>query len=469
MKKSLPLFLGPLVFLLIQFIPFDGLEPGGRTVLALTFWMAIWWVSEALPLAATALLPIVVLPLLEANGLKATTHVYSSPIIFLFLGGFAMALSIEKWNLHKRLALNIILRTGSKNSSIVLGFILATALLSMWISNTATTLMLLPIALAMLNELEEYSGKSADSSFAQALLLGIAYSASIGGTATLIGTPTNLIFSAASEELINRPVSFAEWTMKAAPLSLVTLAFCWLYLTRWKFKFTDTKHPELKKLVKDRLEDLGKMAVEEKRVIVVFGMVVFFWIFRTLLFIDLFPGMSDAGVAIAGALLLFALPSSVKGKRLLQWEDMKELPWGILLLFGGGLSLAAAFQSSGLAEWLAGRFLFLESVPPFLILVFLVAAVNFITELTSNVATASVLMPVLASLGSSLGIDSFTLMFACAVTASFAFMLPVATAPNAVVFSSGKIPIASMARTGLWLNLLSIGLISLYHYLFFPL
>lgn len=469
MKKALALILGPAAFFLVYSLSIADLPLAAQAVLALTFWMAIWWVSEAIPLAATALLPLVVLPFAEAVGMKETAQVYSSPIIYLFLGGFAMALSIERWQLHKRLALNIIFRVGDRNSSIILGFMLATALLSMWISNTATALMLLPIALAILHELQEHSGESADGPFAQALLLSIAYGASIGGTATLIGTPTNLIFSAASEELLQQPVSFTDWMIRAAPLSILSLGLCWLYLTRGRFRFTNQHHPELKPLIQQKLEQLGPLRYEEKWVLAIFGMVVFGWIFRTLLLQDFLPGLSDAGIAMAGALLMFIIPAREKGRRLLEWPDMKELPWGILLLFGGGLSLAAAFSSSGLAHWLAERFLFLQGIPAFVILLFLVASVNFLTEITSNVATASVLMPVLASLGSSLGIDSFTLMFACAVTASYAFMLPVATAPNAVVFSSNRIPIHSMARTGFALNVMSILLISLYHYLFFPL
>ena len=469
MKQTLALIAGPLAFLVIDLIPIDGLEPAAHNVLALTAWMAIWWVSEAIPMSATALLPVTILPLLQAIGLKPAAAVYSSPIIFLFLGGFAMALSIEKWGLHQRLALGIIKRTGSRSRSIVLGFILATALLSMWISNTATTLMLLPIALAMLKELDQNGSQGANGPFAQALLLGIAYSASIGGTATLIGTPTNLIFAAASDELLGRSVSFYEWTRQALPLALAALILCWLYLTRWKFRFEDRDQPELKKIVQQKLDALGPLSGQELKVLLVFSAVVVLWIGRTLLLQDLLPGLSDPAIALGGALILFILPSDRSKGRILEWSDMKELPWGILILFGGGLSLAAAFQATGLATWLADRFLFLEGTPPLLILIFLVASVNFTTELTSNVATASVLMPVLASLGASLGMDSFSLMFACAVTSSYAFMLPVATAPNAVVFSSGRIPIGSMTRAGLWLNLLSIALISAYHYLFLEL
>ncbi len=465
MKQTLALLAGPLAFLVIGSMPLEGLEPSAQSVLALTAWMAIWWVTEAIPMSATALLPVTVLPLIQAIGLKPAAAVYSSPIIFLFLGGFAMALSIEKWGLHQRLALSIIKKTGSRSRSIVLGFILATAVLSMWISNTATTLMLLPIALAMLKELDG-DGTKKNTPFAQALLLGIAYSASIGGTATLIGTPTNLIFAAASDELLGRSVSFYDWTRQALPLALAALILCWLYLTRWKFRFEDRDQPELKKIVERKLDALGPLSNQELKVLLVFSAVVALWICRTLLLKDILPGLSDPAIALGGALVLFVLPSDRSKGRILEWSDMKELPWGILILFGGGLSLAAAFQSTGLASWLADRFLFLEGVPHWLILIFLVASVNFTTELTSNVATASVLMPVLASLGSSLGMDSFSLMFACAVTSSYAFMLPVATAPNAVVFSSGRIPIGSMARTGLWLNLLSIVLISAYQYLF---
>ncbi len=294
-----------------------------------------------------------------------------------------MALSIEKWGLHQRLALGIIKRTGSRSRSIVLGFILATALLSMWISNTATTLMLLPIALAMLKELDRNGSQSANGPFAQALLLGIAYSASIGGTATLIGTPTNLIFAAASDELLGRSVSFFEWTRQALPLALAALILCWLYLTRWKFRFEDRDQPELKKIVQQKLDALGPLSKQELKVLLVFSAVVVLWIGRTLLLQDLLPGLSDPAIALGGALILFILPSDRSKGRILEWSDMKELPWGILILFGGGLSLAAAFQSTGLATWLADRFLFLEGVPPLLILGSFWWPLNFTTELTS--------------------------------------------------------------------------------------
>jgi sodium-dependent dicarboxylate transporter 2/3/5 len=317
MKKTIPLLLGPLAFILIRSLSIDELSTEGQTVLGLTAWMAIWWVSEAIPLAATALLPILVLPLAEAASLKESSLVYSSPIIYLFLGGFTLALSIERWNLHKRLALNIIVRTGSNNRSIILGFMLATAVLSMWISNTATSLMLLPIALAILDELQEHNQDASNGNFAQALLLAIAYSASIGGTATLIGTPTNLIFSAASEELLNRPVSFVEWMQKAAPLSFLSLLFCWLYLTRFRFHFSNAAHPELRTMIKQKIHSLGPMKREEKLVTLVFGLVVFAWISRSFFLNQFWPGLSDAGIAIGGALLMFAIPAKEKGKHLL--------------------------------------------------------------------------------------------------------------------------------------------------------
>ncbi|MGD1846864.1 MAG: SLC13 family permease [Salibacteraceae bacterium] len=460
------LIAGPLAFLLVSVLPIADLETNPQLVLGLTAWMAIWWITEALPIAATALLPVVVLPVFDVVSIKSISQVYMRPIIFLFLGGFLLALAVEKWRLHERIALAILARMGTNATQLIFGFIVVTALLSMWISNTATTIMLLPIAIAVL----QHCGKQANSqkqfrSFSIALLLGIAYSASIGGTATLVGTPTNLIFTAVADELLELKVGFAQWMVFALPLAVLMLLVLLLYLTRVRFQLQQLSFKGLAPILQQQKSALGPMRYEEKVVAGVFGIVALGWTLRTLLLNDWVPGLNDASLAIAGALVLFMIPSRQQpGKKLLAWNDTKALQWGILLLFGGGLALAQAFRESGLADWVGGQFMFLAGVPTLVILLLIIASVIFLTEITSNVATASVLLPVLAAMAQSLGLAPELLMVACTISASYAFMLPMATAPNAVVFSSEKIPMREMMKTGFYLNLIAIGVLLIYHY-----
>jgi sodium-dependent dicarboxylate transporter 2/3/5 len=484
--QKIGIVLGPLCFLLIvQLSWFQDLASAGKYVLAGTVWMAIWWVTEAVPIAVTALLPLVLFPITGSLTVKETAASYAHPIIFLFIGGFMIATAIQKWNLHQRIALQVINRVGSKPTSLILGFMLATAFLSMWISNTATTIMMLPIALAMMQSLKQEPQDS--PAFSKALLLGIAYAASIGGIATLLGTPTNIIFSAMIESYYGWEISFAQWMLFAFPIALLMLVLVWLYLCKRLFKqHKDAPNIALDpKYIQDELMSLGPMRYEEKIVLCIFSLVAFGWISRSFLIKPYFPMVSDTVIAIAGALILFVLPArqipaakpdktALKSKngtsypRILDWQTAVQIPWDIILLFGGGLSLAFAFNQSGLAQWIGQQFVQLQGLPLLVVLFLVVLFVNFLTEITSNVATVSMILPVLAALSSSLDLHPYVLMIGATCAASCAFMLPTATAPNAIVFGSGKLQMSDMIKAGLGLNLLSVGLFSLYIYFLMP-
>ena len=474
--QKLGLLLGPALFLVVRFLlPLDGLSDPGRAVLASTLWVATWWITEPIPIFATALLPIVLFPLTGGLKIRLTTQAYGHEMIFLFIGGFMIAMAIEKWNLHKRIALNIIKAVGANSARIILGFMIATAGLSMWISNTATTLMMMPIGLAIVSQLADVvkrkGGETSQVSyFGKALMLSIAYSASIGGMATLVGTPTNMVFSAVVQKIYQVEVSFAKWMMFGLPVSLVLLAICWLYLVRFAFKLKDQSIPGVEAEILSQLTTLGPMSPEEKRVLVVFGITALAWTTRSFVLSKLIFGINDTIIAVVGALVLFLLPApSRPGSRLLDWKSAVKLPWGIVLLFGGGLALAAGFTESGLAPWLGQQLNLLDGISLFFILAFVVCLVNFLTEITSNVATASIMLPVLATLAVALDVHPFGLMIGACVAASCAFMLPVATPPNAVVFGSGCIEMKDMVRTGIWMNLISIVVLTLFVYFLLPL
>lgn len=469
-RKKLGLFMGPILFCIVFFLePFPDLNAEANAVLACTFWMATWWLSEALPISATALLPIVLLPLSGGAPIAQTTAAYGDKMLFLFVGGFIIAIAMQRWQLHKRIALTIIYTVGTNSKLIVLGFMLATGLLSMWISNTATTLMMVTIATALISEIRTATGESG-TAFFKALLLSIAYSASIGGVATLVGTPTNPIFVAVAKQLYGSDFSFATWMSFALPFSLITLACCWLLLANVLFPVSKFKIHMGRDMIKKELDALGTMTQEEKSVGVVFLLTAFAWITRSFFLQQFIPGINDTVIAIGAALLLFLLPSKSKnGKALLTWEEAEGLPWGIIILFGGGLSLAAAFQSSELALWLGERLTLVNGLPLFAIILIVTLSMNFLTEVTSNVATASIMLPVLAALAQAIDVHPFLLMIPATMAASCAFMLPIATAPNAIVFGSGELKISDMTRTGVWLNLFSSLLISVLVYLVLPL
>ncbi len=468
-RKKLGLFLGPFLFVIVYLLePFNGLNPAANAVLASTLWVATWWLTEALPISATALLPIVLLPLSQGAEIKQTTAAYGDKMLFLFVGGFIIAIAMQKWNLHKRIALAIISKIGTNANSILLGFIMATGLLSMWISNTATTLMMITIGGALIKQMKDID-ESKGSQFFKPLLLGIAFSASIGGVATLVGTPTNPIFVAIATNLYNEEFSFISWMAFAFPFSLLMLFISWLVLGRVVFKTNLEKLPIGAGVIQKEIAKLGKMSYEEKAVGIVFMITAMLWITRSFVLNQLIPGINDTVIAIAAALTMFIVPTK-KDKRqaLLTWKEAESLPWGVIILFGGGLSLAAAFQSSGLAEWLGNQLVSVAGLPLLVIIIIIALSVNFLTEVASNVATASIMLPVLASLASAINIHPYLLMIPATMAASCAFMLPIATAPNAIAFSAGELEMKDMVRSGVWLNIISSLLISLLVYFVLP-
>lgn len=476
MIKQLPrlgLFLGPVAFLLIYFfVNSTGLNPQALAMLALAAWMAIWWITEAIPIAATAFLPLILMPLLGILPISDVSSNYMHPTVLLYMGGFLLATGIEKWNLHRRIALNIINLVGSDLRKIVLGFILATGILSMWISNSATTLMMLPIGLAVVNQFKDQLGSTKQAiseSLGKSIMLGIAYSASIGGVATLIGTPTNTILAAVVEDLYGYEIAFNEWMMFGLPLSLIMLFICWYYLVNYANPLPARfVLPDGKGIIRAQLTALGRIAYEEVMVLIVFGLVCLAWITRSYLLNQFLPELDDTIIVLVGVVLLFIIPASQKGERILDWKTAEKIPWGILILFGGGLALAGGFKETGLAEWIGTRFTLIDGISFFVLLLIIIASVNFLTEITSNVATASMLLPILASVAMKLDLHPFGLMVGATLAASCAFMLPVATPPNAIVFGSGYLHMKDMVKAGFWLNMISIILVTLMVYFVLP-
>jgi solute carrier family 13 (sodium-dependent dicarboxylate transporter), member 2/3/5 len=476
MNKLIPrvgLYLGPIAFVLIYFfVESSGLSAEAKAMLALAAWMAIWWISEAIPIAATAFLPLIFMPLLGILPTAKVSANYMHPTVLLYMGGFLLATGIEKWGLHRRIALNIINLLGTDLRKIVLGFILATGILSMWISNSATSLMMLPIGLAVVGQFKSQLG-AANTGIADRLgkniMLGIAYSASIGGLATLIGTPTNAIMAAVISDLYGYTIGFNEWFMFGLPLVAVLLMICWYYLVTSANPLPKNFHlPDEKNIIGQQLQALGRIKYEELNVLIVFGIVCLAWILRSFVLAKFLPGIDDTIIVLLGVLVLFVLPSSSGEDRILDWKTAERIPWGILILFGGGLALAEGFQSTGLAEWIGQKFTLLEGISFFLLLMIIIASVNFLTEVTSNVATASMLLPILASVAIKLDLHPFGLMVGATLAASCAFMLPVATPPNAVVFGSGYLQMKDMVKAGFWLNIISIFLITLMVYFVLP-
>jgi sodium-dependent dicarboxylate transporter 2/3/5 len=402
--------------------------------------------------------------------LSETTSQYGHKFVFLYLGGFILAVAIERWNLHKRIALYIIKAIGSKASYLILGFMLATAFLSMWISNTATTVMMLPIAIAITNQINDQNTKEGISTsyFSKALMLSIAYSASIGGIATLIGTPPNLVLAGVLENLYNIKIGFFEWMMFALPISIILLIICWKYLTTFAFKLKNIKFSDSKGQINEMIAKLGKLSYEEKMVGMVFLLAAMGWIFRGLLE-KVIIGLDDTIIAIIAALLLFLIPSkNRKGKKLLTWDEAVNIPWGIIILFGGGMALAKAFTDTGLANWIASQITVFEGVAVILFVLIVTAMVNFLTEVTSNLATTAMLLPILSPVALSFDMHPFLIMIAVTLSASCAFMLPVATPPNAIVFGSGYLKVSDMVKKGFLMNIISIIFITLAVYYFMP-
>ncbi|MBA4744395.1 MAG: DASS family sodium-coupled anion symporter [Muricauda sp.] len=470
-KRNIFLVLGPLVFLILQtFDPPSGMPESAFSMLGITLWMAIWWVTEAIPIGVTALLPIILFPLTGAVDLSSTTASYGHKYIFLYMGGFMLAIAIEKWNLHKRIALQVIRIIGTNVSKIILGFMVATAFLSMWISNTATSVMMLPIAMSIVTQLKDNPATREDENliFGKALMLGIAYSASIGGVATLIGTPPNLVFAGYVEEVYGIEITFWQWAKWGLPIAIPLLVIAWIYLTKFAFTFKQKEFPGGREEINSLIKELGPMKKEEKIVLGIFVLTAFAWITRSFVLQPLLPAIDDTIIAMCAGILLFTIKSDNKKEPLINWEDAVKLPWGIILLFGGGMALASGFETTGLAEWLGSQMSLLQGLALVVLVVVIVASVNFITEVTSNLATTAMLLPILAPIAIGLDINPYILMVATTVAASCAFMLPVATPPNAVVFGSGYLKISDMAKSGIWMNIVSIVFLSLMVYYLLP-
>ena len=472
-----------LFFGILLLVNLDPKKPAETATLAVALLMATWWVFEVVPLAVTALLPVVLYPLLGIMNGKTVSAVYFNDIIFLFLGGFVVALAMQRWNLHKRIALRVLLFTGSSPAKILLGFMGATAFLSMWISNTATTMMMIPILLSIIEQISVNMDKRSSSRFTVGLLLGVAYSASIGGIATLVGTPPNPMFIKVFAIMFPKgpEISFATWFIFAFPISVLVFIFAWVYLyflyrpSKEMVQTIDTH------LFKEQYHLLGKPSREEKVVFIDFMLMALLWLTRSGFNIGSFhlPGWSllfshphffnDGTVAILMALPLYFIP--VKGKKnrfVMNWKYSKRLPWNIVLLFGGGFALAIGFKDSGLSEWFGQSLKFFSVFHPIVLIISVSLVMMFLTELTSNTATTQIFLPILASLAVSVKINPLFLMITATLSASMAFMLPVATPPNAIVFGSNKISVAQMAKTGFVLNLVSAVIITLFIYYILP-
>ncbi|NND32474.1 MAG: DASS family sodium-coupled anion symporter [Saprospiraceae bacterium] len=466
----LGLIAGPLLFILTRFYfhP-EGLPDEANAILASTLWIACWWITEALPIAVTALLPILLFPLTGALSLTATTAQFGHKYIFLYMGGFIIAIAIEKWGLHRRIALRVIDIIGSSVTNIILGFMVATAFMSMWISNTATAVMMLPIGMAIISQLRDNPATIEDENqiFGKALMLSIAYSASIGGMATLIGTPPNLVLAGVVSETYGIEITFSQWFKFGLPISIFLLFICWKYLTAVAFKFEQKSFPGGRKEIRRLLLELGAMQREEVAVLVVFALTAIMWITRSFLQ-KWIPALDDTIIAMVAGISLFVLPARETGKKLISWEEAVKMPWGIILLFGGGMALAEGFTETGLAVWIGNQMTTLQGLSIFVLILILIAAVNFLTEITSNLATTAMLLPILAPMALSIDVHPYILLVSATVAASCAFMLPVATPPNAVVFGSGYLRIPDMVRTGIWMNLISILLLSVIVYFLLP-
>lgn len=476
--QRIGLILGPVLFILtLLFFSPEGLSKEGLAILASTLWIAIWWMTEAIPIPATSLLPIILFPLTGGLEIGATTSSYGSDTIFLFMGGFMVALAMEKWNLHKRIALNIISVIGTNTDRIILGFMVATGFLSMWISNTATAMMMVPIGLAIIYQISDAlkDDSSIDTSkenfgFGKALMLGIAYSASIGGIATLIGTPPNAALAGVVKQTYGIEISFGTWMLFGVPIAWIFIFLTWIYLVKLAYPLKMKSLPGGRQIIRTEKEKLGKASYEEKAVLIIFIVTALAWITRTFLLIKVNENIDDAVIAMAAAIILFIIPAkNRKNDFLLDWNTAVKLPWGILLLFGGGLAIASGFKESGLSEWIGSQLTSLEGVNIVIVLLTVTGLVIFLTEITSNTATANMMYPIMASLAVALGIHPYAVMIAAGVAASCAFMLPVATPPNAVVFGSGYLRIPDMAKAGFVLNILGIILVTAAVYLLLPL
>lgn len=457
-SKKIGLFMGPILFIIILVLPFEIISKNADIVIATALWMVFWWISEAVSISVTALLPLLLFPLLKVMPIDLVGANYGSPIVFLFFGGFVLALALEKVNLHKRIALNIIKKTGTTPNKVVLGFMIATGFMSMWISNTACTVFMLPIAMSVIQLLIDDSDgyTKNDQNFAISVMLGIAFAANAGGIATVIGTPPNSILIGLLENEYGIEISFFKWMVIGLPFSALLITIIYFILVKWFFPNRNLKFNASKEVIDAELEKLGKMTPKEKHVLIVFSIVVFLWIFRTLIN-SLIPNLniSDTMISIFGALVLFTIPFNLKqGDFILEWNDTQKLAWGILILFGGGLALANGMTASGIVDLIAEQ-ISESNIGVLVTASVLIVLMLFMTELMSNVALTALLTPVAAGIAIGLNIPILHLLIPVTIASSCAFMLPMATPPNAIVFASGYIKVSQMARVGVVINLIS--------------
>ena len=485
--KTIGFVAGILVFILMSILPVSAeLTAEGKYAAACAALMAIWWITEAIPLAATALLPLVLFPLFRIVPAKLTAMAYADSNIFLFLGGFLIAIAMQRHNLHKRIALKIICLLGTSPRKILLGFMLATAFLSMWISNTATTMMMVPIGIAVIEQVKAMQNGTVKAvtnqnsyKFGLALMLGIAYSSSIGGVGTLVGTPPNIIFSGMIKNMFPElpEIDFVKWLAVGIPVVVVFLPLTWFYLSYVGINLRKVEIVSGGEVIQAERDKLGPLSVGEKLTLAVFLLTSLGWIFRKdldfgsfqipgwagLLDVDSF--VNDSTVAMLGALLLFVLPIDLKKMDfVLNWDWAKRVPWGILILFGGGLALAKGIQNSGLDIWIGNGFQSLKATNPLFLILGICFLLTFLTEITSNTATITMFLPVLGAMSVTLGLTPFVLMIPATISTSCAFMMPVATPPNAIVFGSGYVQIKDMAKKGFFLNLMGVIIITLIMY-----
>lgn len=456
--RLIGLIVGPFAAAAIAVIPApEGLSQQGWWTAAIGIWMAVWWMTEALPLAVTAMLPLILFPLVGVRSIEVTTPSYAHPLVFLFLGGFLLARAMNVWALDKRLALTVLRFAGSSPPSVIAGIMAVTAFLSMWVSNTATAMVMLPIGLSIVTTFAEDEELQARQ-VAPALLLGIAYAATIGGMGTIVGTPPNALFAAFMADSYGIEISFLRWMLIGVPLVIVLLPITWFILTHVAFRISGRRSHRVAKEVEERLVALEPISRAERLVASVMLVVAFFWIFRPLLTAAMpWLRLSDAGIAITGALLLFLLPVDLKaGRFLLSWKEAAEIRWDVLILFGGGLALAAAIGESDLADWIGAQLVGLEVLPMFLLLLALGALIVFLGELASNTAMAAVFLPVAGATAIGMGEPAFLLTLPVALFATLGFMLPVATPPNAVIFGSGAVNMRHMLRAGVILDVVGI-------------
>ncbi|HQW43404.1 MAG TPA: DASS family sodium-coupled anion symporter [Chitinophagaceae bacterium] len=471
--KFISLLAGIAVSLLLYFVNPFGVSPAAAKVLAIAGLMITWWITEALPMPVVALLPLVLFPLLKISSIKATGAFYGNEVIFLFMGGFMLGLAIEKWNLHRRIALNIVRLTGTSGDRIILGFILATGLLSMWLSNTATTMMMFPIALSVIHVMKENNkGEGSIRNFSLTIMLAIAYAANIGGIATIIGTPPNVAYKGYIKEAYNYEIGFVDWMLLCTPLAILLLATLYWVMVKWLFPNRIKSDDGTRQLIQSEVNQLGPLSTAEKRVLIIFIVTALLWILRKIINdAQNWFELDDTMIAVMCAVALFICPAGAneeKNDSLLEWGDTSKMAWGILLLFGGGIALAGALEKAGLMEQL-GQWLSQFSGNGFILVLVIVFVSMFISEVMSNVAQVIVFAPVVSSLADALHMNPLLLGIPMTLAASCAGMLPMGTPPNAIVFASGHIKLRQMAKAGFVMNMIAVILITLFCWFLLPL